>query len=67
MSEDQVEYGTYAGFLSDVKTRLKTARIRAHLSANSELLELRQTVEHCWASTERRPPFFAERKGYAVI
>ena len=40
MSEDRVEYGTYAGFLSDVKTRLKTARIRAHLSANRELLEL---------------------------
>ena len=40
MSEDRVEYGTYAGFLSDIKTRLKTARIRAHLSANRELLEL---------------------------
>jgi len=40
MSEDRIEYNSYGAFLSVVKERVQTARIRANLSANRELLEL---------------------------
>jgi predicted nuclease of restriction endonuclease-like (RecB) superfamily len=40
MSEDRIEYNSYGAFLPVVRERVQTARIRANLSANRELLEL---------------------------